>query len=309
MIESSRPAMAPNPLAEVFGFPTDNMSTLALRHRNGRLCPFHNSSGINCTKSSATDPIGVCTIFDGRKVVATCPVRFREDYKLVSDAADFFFPGKKFIALTEARLKDKNGSAAGNIDIVLAAVDDKGKIVDFGAVEVQAVYITGNVKNAFKKYMEDPSSNSAMDWPKQNYPKPDYLSSSRKRLAPQLLYKGSILHSWKKRMAVAVDENFFAELPDLPVTDKASADIAWFVYNFTKDKNNNKYALNLKEVKYTKFEETLSKITMPEIGKVDDFIAYLTDRVKKNKTMGIPASSLEEPEVEPLPNQLENNED
>ena len=33
-----------------------------------------------------------------------------------------------------------------------------------------------------------------MDWSSQhNYPNPDYLSSSRKRLAPQLIYKGGIL--------------------------------------------------------------------------------------------------------------------
>jgi hypothetical protein len=180
--------MPKNPLAEVFGYPLDNMTQDAINHRRGRLCPFHNSSGINCTKSSATDPIGVCTIFDGSKVVATCPVRFREDFQIVSDAADFFFAGSNYVAVTEARLKDLHGKSAGNIDIVITAIDKKGEITDFGAIEVQAVYITGNVRNVLEKYMESPKKNQDMMWPAKNYPSPDYLSSSRKRLAPQLIW-------------------------------------------------------------------------------------------------------------------------
>ena len=45
-----------------------------------------------------------------------------------------------------------------------------------------------------------------MDWTSQpNYPRPDFLSSSRKRLAPQLMFKGGILNYWEKKMAVALD--------------------------------------------------------------------------------------------------------
>jgi len=37
-----------------------------------------------------------------------------------------------------------------------------------------------------------------------NYPRPDYLSSSRKRLAPQLIFKGGIINAWGKKTAVAL---------------------------------------------------------------------------------------------------------
>lgn len=57
--------------------------------------------------------------------------------------------------------------------------------------------------------MKDPESNYAMQWPAKNYPKPDYLSSSRKRLAPQLIYKGGILNQWGKKMAVADHHELF----------------------------------------------------------------------------------------------------
>jgi len=300
--------MPNNPLAEVFGYPVNNFSKIATNHRTRRLCPFHNSSGLNCTKSSATDPIGVCSILHNQHAAITCPVRFREDLKIVADTSDFFFPGQKTVALTEARLKDKNGKSAGNIDIIIAALDDEGHVTDFGAVEVQAVYISGNVKNAFKEYMKNPKTKHSMDWPKKGYPRPDYLSSSRKRLAPQLIYKGGILHTWGKRMAVVVDESFFNQLPKLKETTKTKADLAWFVYGMRHDKKTNRYVLEQKKVYYTSFESALLTITNPEIGEVDTFMKYLQDRIKKNKITGTPVASPLPPDVEPLSNLLDNGD-
>src|SRR5207248_6605422 len=134
-------------LSEVFGYPVANTSPEAQRIRQGMLCPFHNPSGQKCTKSSAIQPIGVCTIVANDKLVATCPVRFSEDHTIITDATDFFFPGGNPVVLREVRLRDKSGKTAGDIDIVLATVDGKGNIMDFGAIEIQAVYISGNVRN------------------------------------------------------------------------------------------------------------------------------------------------------------------
>lgn len=64
-----------------------------------------------------------------------------------------------------------------------------------------------------------------------NYPRPDYLSSSRKRLAPQLIFKAGILNAWQKKTAVALNKGFFATLPKLREVEKSQADIAWFVYD------------------------------------------------------------------------------
>ena len=70
------------------------------------------------------------------------------------------------------------------------------------------------------------------DWPNEiNYPRPDYLSSLRKRLVPQLLYKGSILNSWDKKICVAIHEGFFNTLPGLPIVDEHDADVAWHIYS------------------------------------------------------------------------------
>ncbi len=292
--------MPKNPLAEVFGFPIHNFSDVAERHRAHRLCPYHNSSGPNCTKFSVEDPLGVCSIHHGNEIVVTCPVRFRQDYKILADAGHFFFEDQNFVALTEVRLPDKNGKSAGNIDIVLAVLDKNKKVTDFGAIEVQAVYITGNIRNVFRKYVENPTANFAMEWPIKNYPKPDYLSSSRKRLAPQLIFKGGILKQWAKKMAVVVHHGFFEKLPRLDTVQAEKADIAWMIYELELDKKQDVYDLRLSEIKYTKFKSALDSITMPEIGDVGQFTRTLETRVRNGKLFGQPPESAIEPSVEPL---------
>jgi hypothetical protein len=291
--------MPKNPLAEVFGFPVNNMSEVAVNHRKNRLCPFHNSSGPNCTKASVQNPLGVCSIYQGSEIAVTCPVRFRQDFKILSDAGRFFFNDQKFVALTEVRLNDKNGKSAGNIDIVLAVIDQNNKILDFAAIEIQAVYISGNIRNVFAKYMENPESNWNIDWATKYYPKPDYLSSSRKRLAPQLLFKGNILHQWGKKMAVVVHRRFFEELPKLETVDDQEAEIAWLIYDLYQGKDE-KLELKLVEIKYTKFESALVRISTPEIGEVEVFTKSLEIRIKSGKLFGEPPPSLIEPSVEPI---------
>jgi hypothetical protein len=255
----------------------------------------------NCTKDKAKNPLGVCSIYHENESVITCPIRFREDWIIADDAASFFFGEKAtWSSLTEVRLNDSNGRSAGNIDVVLVAYDDDGKVYDFGALEIQAVYISGNVREPFEYYMKDPRDRASMDWSKEpNYPRPDYLSSSRKRLAPQLLFKGGILHSWKKKIVVALNKSFFATLPRLKQVSKSDADIAWLIYDLQltreKTKVTGRYSLNKVAEVFTKFEPALLSITTPSPGRVEDFIKVLQEKLDEqletppvNKTIGRP---------------------
>lgn len=269
--------MPNHPLAEVFGFPTDNLTTEAERHRANRLCPFNNRTP-NCTKSSVENPLGVCSTFGaGGEVTITCPVRFRQDWRIATDAAAFFFaPGTAWTSLTEVQLRDRTGKSAGNIDVVLISYDALGRVIGYGSLEVQAVYISGNVRTPFAHYMEDPTARFDMDWRRQrNYPRPDYLSSSRKRLAPQLIFKGGILNGWGRKMAVALNTGFFNTLPKLDEVSKEDADIAWFVYDLRLDTTDNRYKLELHKTVYTKFEAALLKITRSEAGDEALFLGQL----------------------------------
>jgi hypothetical protein len=259
------------PLAEVFGHLTTDYSEKAERYRSHRLCPFNNKVP-NCTKDKAKDPLGVCSIYHENHPIITCPIRFREDWLITDDAGSFFFKkDANWSSLTEVRLSDLQGKSAG-------------KVYDFGALEIQAVYISGNVREPFGYFMKDPKSRASMDWSKEpNYPRPDYLSSSRKRLAPQLLFKGGILHSWQKKIAVALNKSFFGTLPKLKKVPRAKADIAWFIYDLKlikeKDHESGRYSLNKVDEVFTEFEPALLSITTASPGRLEDFIKLLQEKL------------------------------
>lgn len=271
-----------HPLAEVFGYKANDRSTSAKKHRKQKLCPYNNKFDV-CTKDKKAKPLGVCSIHFNDTPTIICPIRFRENWRICSDSASFFFPkAKNWTALKEIRLKEKNGESAGNIDLIIAAHDENGKIYDFGAVEVQAVYVSGNIRKPFEYYMRDPDNRGNFDWTeKEHYPRPDFLSSSRKRLIPQLMYKGQILRAWGKKMVVAVDVPFFNTLPDLPTTSEQKADICWLIYQLKENKKSGKLQLDLDKKAYGGFDDTMKQLGTPEIGSEDEFVASLEKKLNK----------------------------
>lgn len=272
--------MAVHPLAEVFGFPIGNFTREAKRFRRNKLCPFNNRVP-SCTKDKAKNPLGVCSIFHDENPVITCPVRFRERWIIAENAADFFFEkGTLWTSIAEVNLADKSGKTAGHIDLVLVAYDDRGHVTDFGTLEVQAVYISGNIRAPFEYYMGTSGRRQNLNWQgKPNYPKPDYLSSSRKRLIPQVLYKGGILKVWGKKQAVVLQKRFFQTLPEMPSVDIERADIAWLLYELQAEPQEDRFTLVQKEVVYTEFGSALDRIIRPEPGNVEDFIEVLQEKL------------------------------
>jgi hypothetical protein len=258
------------PLAEVFGFPIGNETDRAKRYRANKLCPNNNIIS-NCTKNSIEFPLGVCSLNHKGKPVVICPI--------ISDAANFIFDCKaNWTHVGEVRLKDKHGKSAGNIDYVLVSYDDKGHILDFGSLEVQAVYISGNLTGPFTAYLEEPKT--SFNWAHAfKYPKPDYLSSSRKRLIPQIIAKGSILNQWNKKQAIALQTAFYNTLPFLPECEKSEADFAFFLYDLVPNKKANKLSLKLERVVYTKFANALEQIAKFEAGSINQFTELLQKKL------------------------------
>jgi len=286
------------PLAEVFGHLVTDLSASANRYRSRRLCPFNNKVP-NCTKDKAKNPLGVCSILQEGAPIITCPIRFREDWLITDDAASFFFPDDAtWTSLTEVRLNDAKGRSAGNIDVVLVSYDNDGKVLDFGALEIQAVYISGNVRDPFEYFMIDPKGRGQLDWSNQpNFPRPDYLSSSRKRLAPQLLFKGGILNSWRKKSAVALNKSFFDTLPRLTKVPKSRADIVWLIYDLqlTTVDGQQRYKLTKIDEVYTEFAPALLSITTPIPGKMNDFVKLLQERLDEQLETPPTNNTIEKP--------------
>lgn len=229
--------MPNQPMAEVFGFQIDDLSPEAQRHRRHHLCPFNNSVP-SCTKDKASDPLGVCSVYSGNSVTITCPIRFRQGWRIASDAAEFFFPaGTSWTSFTEIRLHDAHGKSAGNIDVVLAAYDEEDTLLDFGALEVQAVNI------------------------------------------------GGILHAWHRKMAVAVDLAFFAQLPALPEVEPQEADVAWLVYDLIENAQSGRYELTRVRTVYTQFTAALLRITNPEPGQEVTFLQMLQRKLAERRRL------------------------
>jgi len=277
--------MSKQPLAEVFGFPIDNLENSSERYRKNKLCPFHNRVP-SCTKNSATNPLGVCSIFHNKSTIVTCPIRFTENWLITEDAAKFLFDENTFengmwTTLREVKLTDINGKTVGNIDYVLVAYDEKGNITDFGPLEVQAVYISGNITKPFEFYMGNRYERKSFDWSSNKlFPRPDFLSSSRKRLVPQLIYKGGILKSWNKKQCVVLQKDFYKTLPELPqATNPSNADFAWFIYDLKLNHTLNNYELFLDEIIYTEFQPALDEILTPKAGNIENFVKGLQEKL------------------------------
>jgi hypothetical protein len=270
------------PIAEIFGFPITNTSERAERYRINKLCPFNNIVS-SCTKNSIEFPLGVCSVYHKQKPVIVCPIRFREDWRIISDSANLIFGFQSiWTHVGEVRLKDKHGKSAGNIDYVLVSYDENGRITDFGFLEVQAVYISGNLSGPFTAYLKNP--NPEFKWPQSfNYPKPDYLSSSRKRLIPQIIAKGSILNQWHKKQVIALQTSFYDTLPELPEVNNEEADFAFLLYDLERI-NDERFELRLNRFVYTKFEIALQQIAKFEAGPLDEFTQILQTKLDKKRS-------------------------
>jgi hypothetical protein len=285
------------PLGEVFGFPIDNETERSKRYRTNKLCPYNNIVS-NCTKNSIEFPLGVCSLNHKDKQVIICPIRFREDWTIISDAASFIFESKTaWTHVGEVKLNDKHGKSAGNIDYVLVSYDDKGRILDFGSLEVQAVYISGNLTGPFTAYLENP--NPSFSWTKAfKYPKPDYLSSSRKRLIPQIIAKGSILKQWNKKQVVALQSSFYNTLTSLPEFDKSESDFAFFLYDLIPDNDTKVLVLKLQRIVYTKFANALEQIAKFEAGSISQFTDILQKKLDAKRVGNTDIDNLENIVVE-----------
>ena len=147
---------------------------------------------------------------------------------------------------------------AGKIDLVVAKTD-KDKILWYG-LEIQAVYFSGSGMNSeFERLRDD-------DHPKPPFPnavrRPDWRSSSAKRLMPQLQVKVPTLRRWGSKVAIAVDRPFFESIggPSLsPSHDLNDGDIIWLIPELTLN-NEGRYQLSRGHWEILTLEETSEKL-------------------------------------------------
>ena len=218
-------------ISEVFGRAIDDLSSDAQDIRARKHCPFRDTK---CTKVSKSDPLGVCSLSDGKFAAAICPVRFLEGNRIFKDAAALAFgKGADIAVFPEVRIlriEGKGGKSKkiGKVDFVLGSIAG-GKIADFAALEVQSVYVQGAIRPAMKHFL----THGSLD-PKISDRRPDFRSSAQKRLAPQLMLKVPVFRRWAKKFFVVVDSQFFSELPPFKQIALPNSELTWLSYPISK---------------------------------------------------------------------------
>ena len=94
------------------------------------------------------------------------------------------------------------------------------------------------------------------------------------------------LEAWNKKTAVALNHGFYETLPRLQEMEPSKADIAWFVYDLIKNQRENRFKLQRCKSVFTKFDESLEKITRSEPGNIAEFIEHLQEKVDEKLEEG-----------------------
>ena len=239
-------------------------------------CPFQ-QGGIPCRKKG-----GVCSIQHYRRrpaphedrigeragtPVITCPHRFDQGNLIPKWLAQVvgFDEAESFLAREVPFMHSPStGRPAGRIDLVLANSDKD--FIWFG-LEIQAVYFSGTgMRTEFERLALDadklpPSPNAVR--------RPDWRSSSAKRLMPQLQIKAPTLRRWGTKLAVAVDMPFFDAIggPSRKVSqDLDEGDIIWLVPQIS-----DKYQLEALHWEVLSLEDSSDKLLAAKTVKRGEF--------------------------------------
>ncbi|MBI1265277.1 MAG: hypothetical protein GC187_11145 [Alphaproteobacteria bacterium] len=263
-------------ISEIFGFGVDDQTPAVRSSRSQKLCPFRNSA---CTKTSKSDPIGICSLSDGNTAASLCPVRFLEGGKIFRDAARIAFgEGAEFAVFPEIRIlkiieEGKKTRKIGKVDFLIGKIE-ADKIADFAAIEVQAVYFSGGeIRSAMNHYLE----HGQLDVAKSDR-RPDFRSSAQKRLAPQLQLKVPVFRRWGKKFFVVVDSHFFANLPSFKETTASNSEVTWLSYPIKKSGPN--YFLADANIIYSEWEEIQTSLREGKPPEPSEIILELQSKLK-----------------------------
>ncbi len=251
------------------------------KNRPPQPCPFQSLPGgmIACNKDSGvcslrmyerapeTGEVRVAPEPKGR-LSTTCPNRFEENHTIYGWVGETILGCREPLVIGEIGFLERPGSEdegdedtkpgddVGRIDRVLVVPNSKP--LSWCALEVQAVYFQGS---AMRFDFEGILQNTARSLPfPAAFRRPDFRSSGPKRLMPQLQIKVPSLRRWGKKMAVVVDEAFFASMGKMDVVkDVSNSDVAWFVVKY--DERGDRPRLVPGELHLTTLERSVEGLT------------------------------------------------
>jgi len=205
--------------------------------------PCNKKGGVCSLRLYRRDPTGtVAAIDDDRGAIRTlCPNRFLQERTIFSWVGQELLGTETPLIVGEVGFLEgvpaeegAEGDDVGRIDHVLVHPD--ADPLRWSALEIQAVYFSGqSMGREFVAIAQH--DGETLPFPAAHR-RPDYRSSGPKRLMPQLQIKVPSLRRWGKKMAVVVDEAFFAALGHMDdVRHVSNCDIAWFIVRYIEGPN------------------------------------------------------------------------
>lgn len=206
-------------------------------HKEGGICSLRSYQLSAATSEVTVDP-------RRSTIVTICPSRFEQDATIYPWINKTILPGYSAVPIGETPFLERTPKVgedkatkrkAGRIDNILVAPESNP--LQWIPVEKQAVYFSG------RKMMLDFQNIATMEGEALPFPvirrRPDYRSSSAKRLLPQLQTKVGILLGWAKKTAVLVDEDFFLQFGPMKEEEHISnAHLVWFVVEYVLQGSN-----------------------------------------------------------------------
>ena len=170
-------------------------------------CPFIKS---RCPKRSTQlpdEPYPVCTLWRRSKgepnpsqdLIFVCPKRFYA-VDFLTEVIEHCWPGEK--PKNPQVAPEVKMAGFGNVDFVIADVQDDGEVEQFLSVELQAIDITGS---AFPAYQ---AVRAGADLERR----PTYglnWDNVYKRYVTQLIRKGYFHHHWKSKIVAVIPEQVY----------------------------------------------------------------------------------------------------
>lgn len=202
-------------------------------------CPFIHRTCPKRSTNLGSEPYPVCSLWrrnDGAAdplsdLICVCPKRFYA-VDFLKDVIAHCWPGD--VPANAKVAPEVKMSGFGNVDFVIADVQEDGGIGQFLSVELQAIDITGSAFPAYQALRE------GVDMPKR----PTYnlnWDNVYKRYITQLIRKGYFHHHWKSKIVAVIQEQVYRNITDradfMRSTDVKSptVNIIFMTYRFEHD--------------------------------------------------------------------------
>lgn len=274
------------------------LQTIERDHRPAQVCVPRGTPGnvVRRTKEG-----GVCSIRLYRKLGVTnetsiapgqlgalrttCPFRFQQNGTIFRWIGETILGHSEPLVVGEVGFLERpaeeveegasiESGDVGRIDNVLVHPSKTPML--WCALEIQAVYFSGSSMSQEFRMLRS-FTQSLLPFPAANR-RPDYRSSGPKRLMPQLQIKVPSLRRWGRKMAVVVDQSFFAALGKMDdVKDVSNCDVAWFVIRY--DESGGEAVLTPDFVQLTTLERAVEGLTGGRPVSLETFEARILEKL------------------------------